>query len=166
MFQSPQITNSRPARAHLLEARHEDVHELVLPRLGRLAHGARGHVERDHAEVSHVHLEEAPLLVDLRDAEADHHVLGLVPRIDRHTAVAALLRRMEEGVQRARREELARQVGFVRLDFLQAHEVGLLPPHPWGEALGVRRPQPVHVQGDDSHGICRQDRAGSARIAG
>jgi hypothetical protein len=92
------------ARAHGLEARHEGGEESQLARVRLLARGARREVDRHDAQVPEVGLDVASLRVELVDAEAQDDLVGLTPRVDAHTAVATLLRRVEERVVAARGE--------------------------------------------------------------
>jgi hypothetical protein len=48
------------------------------------------------------------------------------------------------------RAQGARNVGFVRLDFLQAHDVRFDPAQPAEQTLAAGRTDAVGVQGDDA----------------
>ncbi len=76
--------------------------------------------------------------------------VGLAPRIDRDAAVAFFLRVDEGGVELGPVERLGRELMFLRLRFLQAHDVGLLLVHPAEEALARGGPDAVEVAGDDA----------------
>ena len=99
---------------------------LVLPEINGQEAGRSGAAVR--AQIT-------PLGIELGDTQAGDDLLRPLAAIDAHTAVAFLFRIMKVAVITVWREHLPGHVRFLRLDFLQANDVGILLREPFVEAF-------------------------------
>ena len=102
MLTSPHRMNSRCFfSAH--QVRVEVVEEAELGLLPLLARGAAGKVAADDRELAlrrvEAQFQVAAFGVELRAAEADDHVAGLVPGVNRHARIALLLGEVEVALE-------------------------------------------------------------------
>ena len=81
MFQSPQMTISRPDLIERFEVGEEDVHEAEFGLLALVAAGAGRLVERDDGELAVVGLDVAALGVEFGHAETFDDLLRLAWRV-------------------------------------------------------------------------------------
>src|SRR5262245_5589397 len=106
---------------------------------------ARGHVDRDHRELAELGFQVTPLVVELARTETVDDLVGAGAAVERDAAIALFLRAAENVVVVPEREGGAGEVGLLRLDLLQADDVGLLPGEPAVKALLRGRAQAVDV---------------------
>src|SRR5688572_14427143 len=131
--------------------------EAELGRLAMRAGRARGHVERDHAELSEARLDIAAFGVELPALEAAAHLVGGLAAVQGDAAVALLFRERVAGLEHLQAMELRIEIDLLALHLLQAHHVGALAGEPAEQPLACRRANAVDVKGDDP-----QDAAGKA----
>jgi hypothetical protein len=144
MFQSPQMTTSRPFGLQFQQVRQEHFHEAELGFLA-LRRGRAGRaVHRDHGQIAEIAARVAALGIEFRAAEADAHGVRLAAAVDAGARIALLFGVVEMAVVAAGREEFLGHVGFLGLQFLDADEVGvcvaiqLKKPFLWAERMPFR----------------------------
>src|SRR3990170_5563445 len=137
----------------MAEVRQESRHELELHFLAFLAAGAGRQVHRYHAETGKVRAQVTTLGIKLGDTQAGNNMLRPLAAIDAHAAVAFLFRIMEVAVIIEWREHLPGHVRFLRLEFLQANDVGILQREPFVEAFAGSGTDAVQIDGNDAHKI-------------
>ena len=107
-----------------------------------------GHVGVDEEEVPELRGDDPALVIVLVHAHAVRHVQGRHPGVDRGARVALLLRVVPERVVAV---EGKVQLPGLHLRLLQAEDVRVQGAETVREALSGRRPQSVHVPGDQFH---------------
>jgi hypothetical protein len=153
MFQSPQMTTSRPSALQFLQVRQEDFHEAELGQLALRRGGTGRAVDRDHGQVADVGTGVAALVVELDAAEAGLDGIGLDAAIHAGAGITLLFGVVEMAVVAVRREEFLGHVAELAFQFLDADEIGVLLGHPVEETLLVGGADAVQVGGDNSwHG--------------
>ena len=136
-------------RAQRLDAVEEGVVEAHLEVEPLGGHLTVGEVHAEQRERAVVRLHDAPLRVELRDAEAVGHVERLLAGVEGDAGVPLALGGVEVGAVPLHREELGVELLGQGLGLLEAEGVGLLLQQPLDEhAALVQRPQPVHVPGE------------------
>src|SRR5262249_17906741 len=110
-----------------------------------------GHVNRHDREPAEVGAQEPPFRVELPAAEPALDAVGFDARVERHAAVAFLGRAaVVVAVPALRDEREAVEVRLLRLDLLQAHDVGALAREPPRETLGARGAYAVEIERDNA----------------
>jgi hypothetical protein len=91
----------------------------------------------------------ASLGVEFGVAETGHDRIRLDPGIHARAGIPFFLRIVKMPMITARREQLGRHVGRLRLEFLHAHDIGILLCHPFEKTFFGRRADPVQIGGND-----------------
>jgi len=93
----------------------------------------------------------AAFRVDVGDAEALDDLLGLLFRVDADAAVSLLLRIVEITMEAGRIEHFQGKVGRLRLEFLQADDIGVLAGQPLVHTFLGGGSNSVKIQADNAH---------------
>src|SRR5262249_32635110 len=135
----------------LLQDGHELVEKAELRLLALLRARPRGHVQRHDREPAEIRAQESPLRVELAAAVAAGDGVGLPARIQRDAAVALLGGcAVVMPVEALRHERELGEVRLLRLDLLEAHDVGLLARKPLRKTLRERRADAVEIERDNA----------------
>ena len=141
------------ALRELVQLRDDAFHEAELDREPLLGARAGRQVEGHDGELAEVGLQVAAFGVDVENAKPLDDPIGFAAAVEAHAAVPFLLGVMEPALQAGGSAHGVGEIRGLRLQFLQAHDIGILPFEPGEEALGHRRADAVHIDGDDAqHG--------------
>src|SRR5690606_24632027 len=99
-------------------------------------------------QVAESHLEVTALVVELAHPEPAHHLLGLVPGVDRHAAVALPERVRVVTVVTVGHEAGVHELVLLRFRFLQADDVRVLRTQPFEKSLACGGADAVDVERD------------------
>ncbi len=117
------------------QLRPELIEKAELGLLALVRTGPGRQVERNHRQPVEVGLEVAPFGIELGVAETFDDAIGMLSRINADAAVAFPFGGMEATGESGRRAQRGCQVGQLRLEFLDADDVGLLRRQPLEKSL-------------------------------
>jgi hypothetical protein len=128
------------------------VQEAVFGGLTVFAAGAAGEVGADDAELApwrvETGLHPAALGVEFAAVETGQYGTGRLARIQAHTRVALLLRKLEVAVKFTQLVEAPGHVAGLGLDLLHPHTIGARVCGPFHEPLGGRRTNAIEIERD------------------
>ena len=136
--------------AQLVQVLGERIQAPILGLLALFAGRARRQVDGDDVDAIELHLEVAALVVKFLVAVAAHDLFGLVTRVDGDTAVAFLHGIFVVAVIARGREDVIAELVDLRLGFLDADDVRVLPVHPVEKPLPGRGADAVGVEADNA----------------
>ena len=126
MFQSPQITTSRPDWRNCSRCGRKRSIKLNLTACRLLRTRAGGQIDRNHRQIAEDHLDVAAFGVNVGNAQSLDDLVGLASAIDANAAVAFFLGVMEVAVMARRIEHGRAHVANLGLELLHADEIGIL----------------------------------------
>ena len=105
-----------------------------------------------------VHPDVSTFRIEFLRAEAHMRHRRLDPRVEPGAAVALLLGVVEPAGVRRARQQLGRHILFLRLQFLDADDVGVLRGEPLERTFARRGPDAIEVQRDNAQPVGAADR--------
>ena len=118
--------------------------------LAILAAGAGRQVHRNDRQFAEVGFDVTAFVVKFAHAKAGDNLSGFHPAIQADAAVALFLRIMKVPVVARWGQHLRRHVRRLRLEFLHAQHVRLMPGQPRQKALAFGRADTIQIQGNNA----------------
>ena len=118
-----------------------------------LAFGRRragGQIQRNNRQFAEIGADIASFGIEFRMFKALDDTVRLLSAPDADAAVTLLYRRMVVGVHAIRHPHFRRQIRQLRLEFLQADDVGGLRSRPREHVFAPGAADTIEIQGDDA----------------
>src|SRR3990172_7930961 len=142
-----------PIAAQLLQHGEEVFHEAKLGFLAVRARRTRRQVKGNDTELPEVSPQIAPFVIVFLGTKTDAQPVRLAAAVERHPGITLLFGAVEKTVKTLGREHLVGQIGLLRLDLLQAHDIRVPARQPLEQAFPGRGTDAVDVERDDAHGF-------------